>query len=268
MLRFLDKNYKAIAFDIDGTLLKSNHTISINTLHIICEIKDEIHITLVSARPLLSVCKIAKQIGCFGMMVGANGGVIFNDDQEIFIRNSLDTFLVEQIIEICSKDSRISYSLYSGDDWITPHIDTRIKNEANILGFYPTKITSLLEKGERIEKILLISDPKDENSVRELLKPFQGKVNISFSKAGYCEINAFNITKASSLKWIANQSGIPLHEWIAFGDGENDIPMICSCGLGVAMGNAKNRLKEEADLIISTNDEEGIYYFLKNHIQF
>ena len=264
MLTVLGNSYQAVACDLDGTLLNKNHTISRSTLNFIRNLMDKVKLVLVSARPLRSVSQIAQEIGHCEVMVCANGSLVFNHEQKILMRRSIDHSMVKEIVQVCSKTPKVSYSVYSGEDWISPNIDVRIRNEADILGFNPIQAELPTEP---IEKILLISDPNDNDEISKLLLPFKNRINISFSKGGYCEINAKNVDKASALGWIADRFNLPLNTWIAFGDGENDIPMIRSCGLGIAMGNAQNKLKEVSDLVIGTNDEEGIFHFLKEYAQ-
>lgn len=75
---------------------------------------------------------------------------------------------------------------------------------------------------------------------------------------GWLEIMPKGVSKASALKKIAEKVGVSLNEVMAFGDAENDIAMIEEAGIGVAMGNAMDTLKEKADLVTATNNENGI----------
>lgn len=73
------------------------------------------------------------------------------------------------------------------------------------------------------------------------------------------EYNKKGISKGNSLSKL----GFDMDEIIAFGDSVNDIDMLKSAGIGVAMGNALEEVKQVADYITKSNDEDGIYYALK-----
>ena len=72
------------------------------------------------------------------------------------------------------------------------------------------------------------------------------------------ELNAAGITKGSGLRNLCQYLGIEAEETMAFGDGENDWPMLEAAGIGVAMENGAPFLKERADRIAASNREEGV----------
>ena len=78
---------------------------------------------------------------------------------------------------------------------------------------------------------------------------------------------AKGIDKAASLDRLAKTLGIKQEEVMAFGDGYNDLSMIEYAGLGVAMANAVDGVKERADVMTLSNDEDGIAYTLMNEIE-
>ncbi|MGL5989303.1 HAD family hydrolase [Cetobacterium sp.] len=72
------------------------------------------------------------------------------------------------------------------------------------------------------------------------------------------------VNKGETLKRVLKEKGIEMSECIAFGDAQNDIEMLKAVGVGVAMGNAHESLKQSADYITDTNDNNGVAKFLKN----
>ncbi|MCR5274876.1 MAG: HAD family hydrolase, partial [Clostridiales bacterium] len=71
--------------------------------------------------------------------------------------------------------------------------------------------------------------------------------------------------KVKAILSLSERSGIPVSDFIAFGDDLNDIEMLKTCGTGVAVGNAIDEVKEVADHITATNDQDGVAEFLINH---
>jgi HAD superfamily hydrolase (TIGR01484 family) len=89
---------------------------------------------------------------------------------------------------------------------------------------------------------------------------------ISNSNEVNIEFNAFGINKASGVREIGKLLGIEMSEVIAMGDSFNDISMIRAAGLGVAMGNAQQAVKEAADEIAPRNDEDGVAAIIEKYL--
>ena len=77
------------------------------------------------------------------------------------------------------------------------------------------------------------------------------------------EVSAEGVTKANALKWLCAEWAIPAERVAAFGDQNNDKEMLEWAGLGVAMGNAVPEAKEAADLVTTSNDEDGVALVLE-----
>ena len=84
------------------------------------------------------------------------------------------------------------------------------------------------------------------------------------SKATYLEILSPEATKGSAAKVLLEHYGLSTKQAVAFGDSDVDVDMLQYCGLGVAMGNAPRQVKEAADYVTASNDEEGIYIALNS----
>jgi len=86
----------------------------------------------------------------------------------------------------------------------------------------------------------------------------QSLSNAAFSKPNYLEIVPIGVNKAEALKHLAAILGLDLSQFAAIGDGLNDIEMLREAGLGIAMGNAPEAVKSEADWVTGTNNEGGV----------
>lgn len=112
-------------------------------------------------------------------------------------------------------------------------------------------------------KFLLTGDPdviaqaKEEMSAR-----FRGLLNIYCSEPYFLEIMPQNIDKAYSLQKLLSSIGLSADQMICCGDGYNDVTMIEYAGLGVAMENAQTIVREKADFITKSNDDDGILYVI------
>ena len=106
-------------------------------------------------------------------------------------------------------------------------------------------------------------DPKTlETMIEPLRKQYHGLLNIYLSEPFFLEIMPKNIDKAQSLQKLLNSIGLTANEMICCGDGFNDLSMIEYAGLGVAMENAQPIIKETADFITRSNDEDGVLHVI------
>ena len=113
-----------------------------------------------------------------------------------------------------------------------------------------------------------MSDDREKlKQIRDLLQEKYGdQLNIVFSKPFFLEATDKNASKGTALLKVAEMYGIKPQEVIAIGDSENDISMIRNAGLGIAVANAKERIKKEADFVTLSNNESGVAYAINKFI--
>ena len=110
-----------------------------------------------------------------------------------------------------------------------------------------------------IIKCLIVGEPDILKVVeKELQEKLQGELSIFRSEPYFLEIVAKDIDKAHSLRALLQHLNLQREELIAMGDGYNDVSMIRYAGLGIAMENAMDVVKREADMIAPSNDNEGV----------
>ena len=93
---------------------------------------------------------------------------------------------------------------------------------------------------------------------KEMKKYWEGKLNIVRSEPYFLEVTEVGINKASTLTGMVKKLGKSVDNLICCGDGFNDLSMIKAAGIGVAMANAQEKVREAADYITKSNDEDGI----------
>jgi len=115
-------------------------------------------------------------------------------------------------------------------------------------------------KRMHVQKILVLVKQEDKKRVYEVLnEAFGEEFYVTYSAAFLVEITNKKYSKGTALQYIANYYNVPIEKTIAVGDNFNDTPMIFRAGLGIAVANADKRLKQVADVIFeSTNDENAI----------
>lgn len=258
------EDYKIIFSDIDGTLLNSEHQISKRTKEKINKLVQKgIDFILVSARMPEGVEVVQNQLSIKCPIICYSGGLILDEEGNILQSTAMKKSQAVEIKKYINENySDVSASTYSFNSWI---VDDRnnywIKQEADITHIepYEADIEKYLSNNQSVHKILCMGD---ENLIEKLEKDLIKKYDdftIYKSKSTYIEIMPKLVLKSSAIKVICDKKNIQREETIAFGDSFNDIDMLEYAGKGIAMGNAHIDVKNAADCVTDTNDNEGLY---------
>lgn len=259
--------YKMICLDIDGTLLNSNHQISEETNRTIREVyeKYNIPVVLISARMPKGIVYLAEELGLKSPVVAYSGGLI-TEEGKILLNHTFPVSYAEDVYNHAS-NMGIHVSVYINDEWYVEKFDKESELESRITGIIPKteNFKNIFSDEKKApNKILCISTPEKIKELTDKLnKIYNGKINIYASKDTYLEIMPENITKVTAIDFLCKKYNITKEEVIAMGDNFNDTAMISYCGMGVAMGNAPEGVKEKADFVTLTNDEHGVAYAVK-----
>lgn len=258
---------QALALDLDGTVLRSDHSISPALVEAVARLAASgLPVVLVSGRPPRSVLTVAGELGTRGPMVALNGAMVIEPDGGIAIAQMLDAFVVAALLDLVETQPEATAHLYRGFDWLTTRDNTSVRRETEIIGFAPRLVTAG-DATMGISKIMVVGPSDTLGALEEVIDAARWPVAVSRSKPTYLEITPAGVTKAVGLDFAARRHGLSVEDFIAFGDGDNDVPMFEACGFGVAMGNGSQRLKQVADIIIGTNDEDALANFLDGLLQ-
>ncbi len=263
------RTYSIVFMDIDGTLLDSQHRVMPQTKARVQELhRRGIPIVLCSARPPEGVNRVAGQVGLYGARVCYNGGLIYDAystilrDVGIDIHKAMDfrRFVAERFPELV-------VSAYLYNIWMTE--DPRhplIRQEAEISGCAPLmgELEQVAGAVSHVHKLLCIGDPAQIRTLQRLVRQYFPQLTALRSKANYLEILPPQSTKGSAAQVLLQHYGLSADQAVAFGDSDVDADLLQYCGLGVAMGNAPRQVKEAADYVTASNDEEGVYIALNS----
>lgn len=261
--------YSAVFLDIDGTLLNSRHQVMPCTKSHLQYLQGRgVSVILCSARPPEGVRQVAEQANVRGPVACYNGGLIFDEngtilrDAGIGIQLAIDykRFVEEQFPDLVV--SAYLYNVWLVEDPQHP----LIRQEAEISGCSPLKGTleQIAASASHIHKFLCMGDAIRIRALeKETAKQFPQLMALR-SKATYLEILPPESTKGSAARVLLEHYGLSAKQAVAFGDSDVDLDMLQYCGLGVAMGNAPRSVKEAADYVTASNDEEGVYIALNS----
>lgn len=266
--------YKMICLDIDGTLLNSEHRISRGTKEVIQIVSKEMQIPviLVSARMPKGILFLLKELNIMSPIICYSGALIMDDKTNILSNVTIPISEVKQVFKLV-KEMGIHVSLYKDDEWYVEKIDEWAEQEGVITNMSPiimsfTDMFHLWEKEKSgPNKILCMADQNEIEVLNTKIKDYNSNnLNIYLSKPTYLEMMPNNASKTSAIEVLCKKYDIQRSEVIAIGDNYNDINMIEFAGLGIAMGNAPDAVKQYADDITLSNDEDGVAVAIKKYI--
>lgn len=261
-------NYKLLAFDMDGTLLTNSNTILPSTLDALQQAADkDIATTICTGRSLQGIEEYRKILPLSVPVITCNGAMVISLDGEILFEKNLDETDALTILSLeRSEETRVIFwcenKLYVDKDTVSTRKYAKLSNATFEVYKDPTPYA---EKG--ITKILWIDEPDAHKQTKEKLKEISlENVTYCVSKPEFLEFFHMDVSKGTALEFLCNHLSIPRDATIAFGDGDNDVPLLETAGLGIAMGNASDLAKKHANYITDSNEEDGIAKAL-HHLQ-
>lgn len=270
------KTIKLILSDIDGTILDNNHQVDAHLRDTITELKKEsIPFVLASARSPHGMFPIAQELNLGANPIACyNGALIVEGNKEHYqtlIKHGLSKADVKKIVALIKKQfPHISINFYSGGDWIVEEIDQWVQIEADITKESPdirNFDTLLTDDAIPIHKLLLIANAQAIQEFFTYLKRVNFEdASFYLSKDNYLEVTSQSVSKENALLEIAKYYDISLSQTMAIGDNYNDIPMLKLAGLGVAMANAPQAVKNEADIETVSNNDNGVSKVIEDYV--
>jgi Cof subfamily protein (haloacid dehalogenase superfamily) len=251
------------AIDLDGTLLRSDGTISERSRAAIRAARAEgIGVVIVTARGPSSVGEIAHDAGIEGTAICSNGALIVDLASGSVVRERLiETHLARRLVEgvreripgivFAVEHARFAHEPgFSAWGW-EPPAGTRVADAIELLDSPAAKLL-MRHEGHEIEAILAVAREVAGEGATVVLSGDQA-----------VEVTAVGVNKAAGLAELAEELGIEAQHVVAFGDYPNDVPMLAWAGRGIAVANAHAEVLAIADEVTASNDEDGVALVLE-----
>ncbi|EFM11725.1 Cof-like hydrolase [Paenibacillus curdlanolyticus YK9] len=261
--------YKLIAIDVDDTLLNDDLIVTEGTKQALAAaIEKGVLVTLATGRMYASAHQIAKQINLNVPLITYQGSLVKTLlDGKVLYERSVPTDEAKQLDAYCIEHG-LHLQLYVDDVLYVREDNEKAKNYSrlsNIPYVVDPDFDTLLNKPQT--KMLIIDEPERLDRVMEELKPLIGeRVHMTKSKPHYLEFTHKEGTKGHALQFLSEHNGHSVEQAIAIGDAWNDREMIEVAGLGVAMGNAQPALKDIANYVTLSNNEEGVRHVIEKFV--
>lgn len=261
---------KMIATDIDGTILATGADFSpavrncINNLN-----KNGIKVVLVTGRMHSSAVHVAKDLGLSTPIISYQGGLIKDFNGKTLYRNNLDSEYAREIIKWADVNN-IHINLYINDKLYVQNDNKTIKTyvDGKHVNYQVCSFDDL--EIEDVNKILAI-DYSDADKVTGWVEELQKKypsLYIVKSTPYFCEIGSSEAKKSLGVEFLRKYWGLKEDEVLTIGDQDNDIDLIQSGGIGVAMGNGTDELKAVADYVTDTVNNDGFVKAVEKFVLF
>lgn len=255
--------------DVDGTLLTSRHTVSENTRAAILVLKNrQIPFVIVSARSPSGIETIVNEVeidGGIDTIVAYSGGLVMCKGNVLY-SSGIDREIAREVLELVD-NSQIdaAWCMYSYDQWLVrDRTDQRITTEENIVKALSSEGTVEDIIGDVVHKIMYIcKEPAETDRLETLLKEKFPQCGIVKSCATQLEVMHKGTNKGEALRKLCEIADIPVEYSLAFGDNYNDVKMLEAAGMGYIMANAPEDLKNLGFAVAKSNDEDGVFYALK-----
>lgn len=264
--------YKLIAIDMDGTLLRKDNTISERTKHSIQNtIKKGVKVVLASGRPLEGLTRYLDELNLSGhddYVMSFNGSIVQNvRTKKIIFKRTLTGSHLKKLYAL-SKELGVNIHAFTKEGCITPKMSEYTAYEGHINGIevHIVDFDSILDNEVVIKVMFVDPEEKLEQAMRLLPQSIYEEYTVVRSAPFFLEFLNKEASKGLGIKALGNYLGINQEEIICIGDANNDLDMIQFAGLGVAMGNAFESVKEVADFITKNNDEDGVALVIEKFI--
>lgn len=243
------RDIKLIALDIDGTLLNHKHKVSsVTKEEIERAVSQGVHVMLCTGRPADFCHNIMEGLNLNGYLITVSGGEIWTPDRELIERKVHAPEMMETLYQL---GEQMGLAM-----WL---ISTKQVYEN---GAYPDSFYE-----EDWLKIGFHTDDADKLSTMKQALSKYDDLELTNSHPNNIEVNPFGVSKAHGLEKVCKLLNLTLDNVMAVGDSLNDYTMINQAGIGVAMGNAQQEIKNIADYITETNEHDGVAQAIRQFIK-
>ena len=265
------RKIRLIALDLDGTLLNSDKRLSEEDAAALVRAAEEgIEIVPATGRFYRGMPSVIRELPYVNYVITVNGAQVFDVARQTTVCGSEIPWQRAVAVMERLDELDVIYDCYQdGWGWMTQAFYDRAEEYAanvhsldmikNLRTPVPELKACLRERARGVQKIQIFFRNMDLRAemLKKLPEEFPDLV-VTTSIVNNIEINSREATKGVALHKLAAYLGVPVEETMAFGDDRNDITMLRAAGIGVAMGNAEQEVKNAADYVTDGCDDSGV----------
>ncbi|HJR27437.1 MAG TPA: HAD family hydrolase [Pseudomonas sp.] len=256
--------------DMDGTLLLPDHSLSQRTIEAVRALREAgVLFSLATGRPPKAMLQQIEALGVDLPTAAFNGGTIVNPDGSLLVAHYLPATAALTALALFADQPDIEVWVFSGDDWLLKDpYGPMVPREQHGLGYPPVVVETFEPCLARIDKIVAASNNTELliELEAQLLARVEGQAQVSRSQPVYLDVTAMQANKGTALATLAEFLGVSLEHTATMGDGGNDPAMFHRAGLSIAMGQAEEAVKRQADVVTGANTEDGAAQAIERYI--
>jgi len=257
-------HYKLAAIDLDDTFIDNSHNFSQRTLEVVKKtIEKGNYIILASGRSYRGLKAHYDILSLDSPLITCGGTIVTDTDGNTLYSSVVPHASAKKVLEF-AEERGLHSQVYFGDNFVFNKESEFSRLYERFYGFPGVINPDLLSLPDlSTPKVLLIDTVEKIQAVQKEAEALFPELSIATSKPYYLEFYNPNASKGKALEFLGEYLGIKREEIIAIGDSGIDLSMIQYAGLGVAVENAVPAVKEAADYITFSNEEEGVAHILE-----
>ncbi|OSN08020.1 sugar-phosphatase [Lonsdalea iberica] len=265
---------KLIAIDMDGTLLNPQNVVSPAVKAAIAAARDKgVHVVLATGRPYIGVKRYLEELGLYQddhFCITNNGALVQKAASGECVAETTLNFDDYLYCEKLARDLNVHFHALDFNYVYTANKDIGryTVHEAFLTGM-PLRYRAVeeMDRSLHFPKLMMIDEPSllDEAIKKVPAEVFE-RYTIMKSADFYLEILNKRVNKGTGVKMLAEHLNLGRDEIMSLGDQENDLAMLDYAGLGVAMGNAIEKVKAASQFVTKTNQEDGVAYAIEKFV--
>jgi len=258
-----------VACDLDGTLLAADLVIRERTRHAIASARAAgVRVTIATGRMFQSALPYARAAGIEEPLICYQGAAVVDPTTAEFLRHEPIPLPAARDAITTVQDAGFSLNAYVDDELYVASITPEAQRYAEFQHLRVHPVGDLLEwLSEPPTKLVAVGVPEELDALKQELLPRLGaRLHIAKSLSIFLEFSHKGVTKGSGLAYVAERLDVDQANVVSFGDAENDVELLEWAGYGVAMANADERLRDLADLVCPSAEEEGVAQVLEAYL--
>jgi Cof subfamily protein (haloacid dehalogenase superfamily) len=255
--------------DVDGTLVNEEKILTERAQSAVTALRRAgIRFAVTSGRPPLGMAMLFDPLELDTPIAGFNGGLFVKRDLTILEQKTVPLDVARQAIDLI-REHGLDAWVYRGNDWLITKADApHVAREAWTVKFEPKIVADVAEKLDQVAKIVGVSD--DHDRVRrceaDAQAAFGQHATAARSQPYYLDITNKEANKGAVVAYLSSHLNVPAGEIATIGDQPNDVLMFKRSGFSIAMGNASDEVKRQADATTDSYNDEGFAKAMERYI--
>ena len=266
--------YDLGAFDLDGTVLRRDLTITDATVDALRELRERgMRLVVATGRRFEGAREHAERLGFWGEdpVICYGGSMVRRMNGETLLHHTVPKELSTEVLGWAAQKGLHARVFTDGNTIVSPQTPAALKHLADRepdVEIVESPADWLRDGGEEPTKLVIVDHPGNVPSwLYEAQRTFFGRLFVTRSLPHYVEVGVPKGTKASALEFLCETWGIEPARTLAFGDADNDIDMLVFAGLGVVVGGMSDEVRAAADAVAPSVNRDGVASFIRGLLE-